>query len=75
LKKDQDDPIVIIPKELVNIQKKVSKEEILEEKCCHGEAMGNFINEENKMIGGDKSLKTFLSKSNIKHEEASVKRK
>jgi hypothetical protein len=76
LKKDADDPVILVPKELVNIPKKISKEEELEEKCCHGEAIGNNLyKNEDKMLGGDKSLKTFLAESKNISEEAIVKRK
>jgi hypothetical protein len=75
LKVDPDDPVIEIPKIFINVQKKQSKEEILEEQCCHGEAMRNSPEEKNvEMLGGDLSLKTYLSDSKNISEEAVVKR-
>jgi hypothetical protein len=37
LKLDEDDPIVPIPKDLSCPEKKISKEDVIEELCCHGE--------------------------------------
>jgi hypothetical protein len=68
LKKDEDDPVIVHPNEYTNVVRKVTREEIMEEECCHGEAMGNLETEKNnpEMLGGDKSLKKFLK--NISQE-------
>jgi hypothetical protein len=54
LKLDEDDPIVPIPKDLSCPEKKVTKEEIIEELCCHGEAMGTLTDAfEGEMVGAN----------------------
>jgi hypothetical protein len=52
LELDKDDPIVPIPKDLSCPEKKVSKEDLIEELCCHGEAIGTLTDAfEGKMVG------------------------
>jgi hypothetical protein len=52
LKLDEDDPIVPIPKDISCPEKKISKEDIIEELCYHGEAMGSLTDAfEGEMVG------------------------
>jgi hypothetical protein len=76
LKKDEDDPVMMIPKEFAYVKKEATEEEKLEEKCCHGDAMGNLSSESNdsKMLGGDRSLKNFLVEAKEEVEQATRKR-
>jgi hypothetical protein len=62
LTKDEDDPEFAIPQEFVKVKKDVTEEDLIEEQCCHGEAMGDFQEDEN-MLNSDKSLKAELAKA------------
>jgi hypothetical protein len=66
----KDDPIIPLPKDLSCPEKKVTKEEKIEELCCHGEAMGNFIDAfEGKLVEGDLSLKAKVLREREKYNE------
>jgi hypothetical protein len=66
----RDDPIIAIPKDLSCTKNKVSKEDMIEEMCCHGEAMRKLDDAvDENMMGGDMSLKTKIIYGRKKHLE------
>jgi hypothetical protein len=70
LKVDEDDPVIKKCNDYGTVKKKVSKEEKMEEECCHGDAMGQLEDVVDKeMLSGDKSLKSFLIKERNKTQE------
>jgi hypothetical protein len=64
----KDNPIISLPLDVKNEKKIDMKEEVFEEKYCHGKAMGEERNNE-EMLGGDFSLKANLKRQ----EDESVK--
>jgi hypothetical protein len=74
----EDDPIIEIPKDLSFSERKITKEERMEELTCHGDAMDELKDSvEDTMVGRDMSLKnkilrdredlSFSEKKHYKH--------
>jgi hypothetical protein len=74
LSRDEDDPVIVKPTEYVSVDKKIRKEDKLEEQCCHGETMDDSqINDKSEMLEGDKSLKNYLEIDEENSERTSCK--
>jgi hypothetical protein len=66
----KDDPVIPIPADLSSPEKKVSKEDVIEDLCCHAEAMGILVDAfGEKMVGGDLSLKAKVLRDREKYNE------
>jgi hypothetical protein len=72
--RDEDHPVIVKPTEYVSVDKKIRKEDKLEEQCCHDEAISDSqINDKSEMLEGDKSLKNFLKVTEEGREKSSLK--
>jgi hypothetical protein len=68
--------VIPIPEDLSCPEKKVSKEDVIVELCCHGKAMGILVDAfGEKMEGGDLSLKEKVLRDREKYNKRSILKK
>jgi hypothetical protein len=66
----EDDPVIKMPEDLSCLERKVKKEEKVEELTCHGDAIGELKNSvDESMVDGDMSLKGKIIKDRGKNIE------
>jgi hypothetical protein len=56
---NEDDPKIMIPKDLICEPKIPTEEEIIGEEVCHGEAMGSY-EEQTDILGGSFSIRAVI---------------